>query len=150
MITEILAKQFETDLGKLKKEISLYQDEANLWLTPNQVNNSAGNLCLHLAGNLQHFIGAVLGDSGYVRDRENEFSARGISREKLLAEVDRAQEAVAKALAGFNEADLENTYPIEVFGHPTATGYFLIHLKGHLSYHLGQISYHRRIMEPAG
>ena len=74
MLTETLIKLFKRDLGKLKEEVDSYQNEANLWIVTNDVSNSAGNLCLHLVGNLNHFIGAVLGDSGYVRQRDLEFS----------------------------------------------------------------------------
>lgn len=147
MILENLRFQFETDLNKVKSEISAYSNEAELWLTPNQAHNSAGNLCLHIAGNLQHFIGAVLGKTNYVRDRENEFNARDISRDELLAEIDRARKAVEDTLNTLEPTILSTRYPIDVFGHETQTGYFLIHLRGHLAYHLGQISYHRRITE---
>ncbi len=78
MIKDALIEIFERDLLKLKEEISLYKDENNLWVTEKQISNAAGNLTLHLIGNLNHFIGATLGHTGYVREREKEFSTKNI------------------------------------------------------------------------
>lgn len=144
MLTEILSDLYERDLGKLRQEIELYADEADLWKRPGELPNSAGNLCLHLNGNLQHFIGGVLGGSGYVRDRDAEFASTGVPRGKLLADIDRTLGVVKTTLATLNEADLGSPYPIEVFGKPMTTGWFLTHLATHLTWHLGQIDYHRR------
>ncbi len=146
MLTEILTDLYERDLNKLKDEISAYADEADLWKKPGGVPNSAGNLCLHLNGNLQHFFGAVLGGTGYVRDRDAEFSASGVSRDAMLADIDTTLAVVKSTLARLTDADLAANYPIEVFGKPMSTGWFLTHLCTHLTWHLGQISYHRRIV----
>lgn len=146
MLTEILTQLYDRDLKKLRAEIELYDNEADLWKKPGNVPNSAGNLCLHLNGNLQHFIGAILGQSGYVRDREAEFSLTDIPRETMLADVDNTLAVVRSTLAKLNEVDLSGNYPIEVFGHPMTTGWFLVHLSTHLTWHLGQINYHRRML----
>ncbi len=146
MLTEILTQLYDRDLKKLRAEIELYDNEADLWKKPGNVPNSAGNLCLHLNGNLQHFIGAILGQSGYVRDREAEFSLTDIPRETMLADVDNTLAVVKSTLAKLNEVDLSGNYPIEVFGYPMTTGWFLVHLSTHLTWHLGQINYHRRML----
>ena len=146
MLSEILSELFERDLIKLKSEIEQYPDEADLWKKPGEVPNSAGNLCLHLNGNLQHFIGATLGDTGYVRDREAEFSTTGVPRETMLADIDTTLSVVRSTLAKLTDADLAANYPIEPFGHPMTTGWFLTHLATHLTWHLGQINYHRRVL----
>lgn len=146
MLTEILQKLCERDLSKLKEEIGLYADEADLWKTDGEITNSAGNLALHLIGNLRHFFGAVLGNTGYVRDRDKEFSDGGISREELITGIDQAAADVRSTLERLSDADLAMNYPIEVFGHPMTTEYFLVHLATHLNYHLGQINYHRRLL----
>ena len=73
-----LLQLFQRDLEKLKTEISSYKDEKKIWVISGEVKNSAGNLCLHLCGNLQHFIGAVLGNSGYVRNRDAEFTRKNV------------------------------------------------------------------------
>lgn len=146
MLTQVLTELYERDLNKLKEEISLYSDEADLWKKPGGVPNSAGNLCLHLSGNLQHFFGAVLGNTGYVRDRDAEFATQSVTREKMLADIDTTLDVVKSTLASLSDDDLEKNYPIEVFGKPMTTGWFLTHLCTHLTWHLGQIDYHRRLV----
>ncbi len=146
MLTEILQQLYERDLEKLKVEIELYSDEPDIWRKAGDIPNSAGNLCLHLAGNLRHFFGAVLGGTDYVRDRDNEFASGPVPRADLIAGVDAAHADVLATLAKLSDEDYRKTYPIEVFGHPMTTGYFLVHLATHLNYHLGQINYHRRLV----
>jgi len=146
MLRKVLIELYERDLAKLKSEIEQYDAEADLWKTTAGISNSAGNLCLHLTGNLNHFFGAVLGESGYLRDREAEFADRNVSREKMLADIDETLDVVRSTLAGLTENDLDKPYPIEVFGHPLTTGFFLVHLTTHLNYHLGHINYHRRLV----
>lgn len=147
MLKQILTELYERDLEKLKAEIELYADEADLWKKPGGVPNSAGNLCLHLNGNLQHFFGAILNDSGYMRDRDAEFSKTNVPRAEMLADIDTTLDVVKTTLAKLTDADLAATYPIEVFGKPMTTGWFLTHLATHLTWHFGQINYHRRIIE---
>jgi uncharacterized damage-inducible protein DinB len=146
MLRKVLIELYERDLGKLKDEIQQYADEADLWKTGEGITNSAGNLCLHLTGNLKHFFGAVLGGTGYVRDRDAEFVNKNVSRSEMLADIDATLDVVRSTLAGLVENDFDKPYPIEVFGHPMTTGYFLVHLTTHFNYHLGQINYHRRLV----
>ena len=145
MLTDTLIQIYERDLNKLKTEIVQYSDEADLWKMTGEISNSAGNLTLHLFGNLNHFIGAVLGGSDYVRNRDAEFSEAGVSREQLLAEIDKTITVVTATLKKLTDEDFAKLYPIEVFGRPMTTEFFLVHLATHLTYHLGQINYHRRI-----
>ena len=146
MPNETLIQLYARDLDKLKTEVEQYADEADLWKISGDITNSAGNLTLHLIGNLKHFIGAVLGNSGFVRDRDAEFSTGGVSREELLAEIDATASVVKSTLERLTDEDLAKTYGIEVFGHPMTTEFFLVHLTTHLNYHLGQINYHRRLL----
>jgi uncharacterized damage-inducible protein DinB len=148
-VTESLIKLFDRDLEKLDKEISSYPSEESLWLVPSGINNSAGNLCLHLCGNLQHFVGTILGSTNYKRDREHEFAAKNIVRDILQQEIENTKLVVAQTLRKLDVEALDQEYPIQVFGHPMTTAYFLIHLAGHLNYHLGQINYHRRLVGTA-
>ena len=141
-----LNQLYQRDLDKLSIEISSYTHEKILWELGDNIANTAGNLSLHICGNLQHFIGAVLGNSGYVRNRDLEFSARNISQEKLISEVNATKSIVEKTLHSLPEEALLKIYPIELFGHPMTTEYFLLHLLTHLNYHLGQINYHRRLL----
>ncbi len=149
MLAEILTELYERDLDKLRAEIELYASEEDLWKTTEGITNSAGNLCQHLTGNLQHFFGAVLGDLGYVRDRDAEFSARDTSKADLLAAIDAAAGSVKNTLARLSDDDLAKNYPIEVSDRPMTTAKFLVHLSTHFNYHLGQINYHRRLLATA-
>lgn len=142
---EATTKIMLRDLDKLEKEISLYPTLISLWVIQSDIKNSGGNLCLHLCGNLQHFIGSILGNSGYVRDREKEFSLRDISAKDLVLEVIKTKEAIKHTLTKLDPLMLEKDYPVPVFQEPMTTMYFLIHLTAHLEYHLGQINYHRRL-----
>lgn len=135
------------DINKLKQEINSYKTENSIWELNGEIKNTAGNLCLHLCGNLQHYLGAVLGKSSYVRNRDTEFSTRKLSKEALANEIDATLGIVTKTLANLNPELLCQQYPEDVFGKKMTTGYFLIHLAGHLNYHLGQINYHRRLLD---
>lgn len=141
-IQEVLLR----DLNKLAEEISLYPTEESVWKTAEGITNPGGNLCLHLCGNLQHFIGTIIGKSDYKRNREAEFSTRNVAKSSLLLEIEKTKAAISSSLPKLTSAQLEETYPLEVFGRPMTTGYFLIHLSAHLGYHLGQVNYHRRLV----
>lgn len=144
---EILLKIFDRDLNKLKDEISAYKDENKLWIISEDIKNSTGNLCLHLCGNLQHFIGAIIGNSDYVRNREAEFGTKDLPKSELLKGIDNTIVAVEKSLNDLKEEKLNEIFPINVFGYEMTTAYFLVHLIAHLDYHLGQINYHRRLLD---
>jgi uncharacterized damage-inducible protein DinB len=146
MVTTTLIQLFERDLDKLKDEISLYESEEKLWVVKEGINNSGGNLCLHLCGNLQHFLGATLGETGYIRNREAEFKLKNVPRAKLLEEIAATRTVVTDTLEQVSKNELANDYPIQVFGEAMTTEWFLIFLLGHLNYHIGQINYHRRLM----
>jgi hypothetical protein len=141
-----LSNLFARDLDKIIEEIKSYQNEKLIWKTEGEIKNSAGNLCLHLTGNLNHFFGTIIGKSGYVRNRDVEFSVKDIPAEELIKEILRAKNVVIETLGKMKEDELSKVYPVEVFGNPMTTGYFLLHLYGHLNYHLGQVNYHRRLI----
>ena len=135
------------DLTKLRSEIESYSDEIELWVIKEGISNSAGTLCLHLCGNLRHYIGAKLGDSGYVRDRAAEFNDRDVPQTELLTRIDLTIDDVRVALEKIGKDQLIAPFPEEVFGYEMTIEFFLIHLHGHLNYHLGQINYHRRLLK---
>ena len=147
MLKDTLIELFDRDLQKLKTEINLYKDENNLWIVKEGISNSAGNLCLHLIGNLNHFIGAALGQSGYVRHRDDEFTLKNILRDDLLLNIDNCILVLNATFSKLTEADLEKDFPLEKHGTIVTTKHMLLHLFGHLSYHLGQINYHRRLLD---
>lgn len=147
MTTNWLAELFERDFKRLKHELESYKDEKKLWIVENEIANSAGNLILHMIGNLNHFIGATLGGSGYIRERDKEFSQKNVSKAEMMKMLEDTQTIVIKTLNKLHEKDLVKIFPIRVWGDNVDTGYFLIHLATHLNYHLGQINYHRRLLD---
>ncbi len=147
MLRQTLSELFERDLQKLRTEVNLYKDEANLWIIKDDISNSAGNLCLHLLGNLNHFIGEALGNSGYVRHRDDEFSLKHIPRQDLILNIDNCILVLKNTFSKLAEEDMEKNFPLEKHGAIVSNTHMLLHLLGHLSYHLGQINYHRRLLD---
>jgi hypothetical protein len=147
MLTQTLKTLFKRDLTQLKLEIESYQDEQNIWLVQQGISNSGGNLCLHLIGNLNTYIGAGLGKTGYIRDRPLEFSLKNIPRKILIEKIDATIQVVDDAMNQLSIEDLAKEFPMLVFDEMTSTEYLLVHLTTHLAYHLGQINYHRRLLE---
>lgn len=143
---QALISLFDRDIQRLHDEIAAYTVRADLWKLDGQISNSAGNLAVHLCGSLNHFIGAVLGNTGYVRTRDAEFTVKDVPQEELLERILYMKQTVKLTLEQLSDEEMEKTYPLEVFGHPMTTGYFLIHITGHINYHLGQINYHRRLI----
>ncbi|QMU31198.1 DinB family protein [Adhaeribacter radiodurans] len=146
MVSELITI-YERDINRLKIEIESFQTEENLWKITGQVKNTAGNLGLHLVGNLKTYIGKNLGGYDYTRDREAEFNLKNVPKEQLLQQIDETKQVVVLALQQLEKTQLEEIYLEETLGYPMTTGFFLIHLAAHLSYHLGQINYLRRILE---
>ena len=146
MLKESLLEIFERDLNKLKEEISLYKDENSLWIVKKEISNSAGNLCLHLMGNLNHFIGAALGETGYVRNRENEFTTKNVSAKVLINYIENTVEIVKHTLENLSSEDLDKDFPQQKHSKIVKTDFMLLHLISHFNYHLGQINYHRRLI----
>lgn len=134
------------ELGAVRRSVEVYPDDASLWVERRGLPNPGGTLVLHMAGNLQHFVGAVLGNSGYRRDRAAEFSRRGVSRADLLDEIDAAAEAVERGMNAISDDAMADAYPESIAGRSVATGDYLAHLAAHLAYHLGQLDYHRRVV----
>lgn len=147
MIIETLHSLFTRDLNRLRAEIELYKKEENIWKTEGDITNSAGNLCLHLVGNLNTYIGKEIGKTAYVRNRELEFSLKNTPRLELLSKIDTTLYVVNAALDTLDESDLSVEYPVVVFDEKTSVGYLLVHLATHLTYHLGQVNYHRRLID---
>lgn len=147
MTVEILKSLFTRDLNKLKIEIESYENESKIWSVDKSISNSAGNLCLHLIGNLNSFIGTHIGKTSYVRNRELEFSNKNISKNILIAEIETTIQMINETFNNLIDEDLKLEYPIVIFESKMSTEYFFIHLTTHLAYHLGQINYHRRLLD---
>jgi len=146
MVREELLHFFLRDLIKLKEEVDLYKSESDLWVVKGEINNSGGNLCLHIIGNLNHFIGATLGNTGYVRMRDLEFSSKNIPREKILEDLDAVIAVVKNTLTKLSASDYQRDFPLLKHDKEVSTEHMLLHLLTHLNYHLGQVNYHRRLL----
>ncbi|SRX76013.1 DinB family protein [Aequorivita antarctica] len=147
MTNDLFIKLFQRDLDKLKVEISLYTKKANIWVIDPEISNSAGNLCLHIVGNLNHFIGFALGKTGYERNRESEFSTKNIPTSKLIEEIEEVSKTISNTLAKLSDENLNEQYPIQKFEENATIEFLLVHLLCHLNYHLGQVNYHRRLFD---
>jgi uncharacterized damage-inducible protein DinB len=150
MVAEFAAEIFERELNKLIEEINLYPNNDKIWEVTPGIKNSGGNLCLHICGNLQHFIGNVLGNTGYVRNRDREFTLINIPSSELISEIQKTIKAVVLTFESNAEINLEEEYtafPAHLLGKEKLTkGFFLMHLISHMDYHIGQINYHRRMI----
>jgi hypothetical protein len=143
-----MAALFDRDLGLLAGELGAYPDDDSVWRLAGTIKNSPGTLTLHLVGNLECYVGAVLGRTGYVRDRDAEFADRGVSRADLLARVAHCRVTVADSLADVSDEQMLGAYPGTL--PPPFRGWsthrFMAHLVGHFNWHLGQVNYHRRLL----
>jgi len=146
MLTE-LTNLLLRDLDKLKSEINSYSDDAALWKIDKNILNSGGHLTMHLIGNLNHFLGTILIKTDYKRNRAAEFNGRDISRKQIISSIDNLKKIIKKGATSLAEYDLTKPFPDTTFGHEMTTKQFLIHLFGHFNYHLGQINYHRRLLD---
>lgn len=147
MLNATLANFYERDLRKLIEEVNLFRDEENLWRTLGTVNNSSGNLVLHITGGLNYLIGTTLANTGYVRDRDQEFTMKGVKRSELVTLLEDLIPMINETIIALTPEQLEAEYPIFFDKPNTSTGYVLIQLALHLNYHLGQVNYLRRILE---
>ncbi len=134
-------------LNNLKEEISLYKNEEDLWKLTGSISNTSGNLCLHMCGNLNHFFGAVIGNTGYIRDRDLEFSQKNIGREELIQNIEETKTMIENVFDNLSLKNINDIYPLDKFGESATIGFIMSRLVSHLAYHLGQINYHRRILD---
>lgn len=141
-----LAKLFARDLNKVTKQIQAFEEERQLWMVLPGVANSAGNLVLHLEGNLREYVGRQLGGIEYTRNRPREFENTPVPVSDLLKRMENVVAIVPSVIESLTEPQLSAMYPENVLGSEMTIRFFLIHLHGHLNYHLGQIDYLRRVL----
>lgn len=146
---DTLKELFLRDLRRVKKQLNRYQDDSALWDVTGEVSNSGGNLCLHLAGNIKTYIGNGLASTAYERDREWEFSAKNVDKQTLHRHIDEAMELVQKGFEQLSTEDMTKDFPMLIWEEPRPMEFTLLHLYSHLNYHLGQIDYHRRVLDKA-
>jgi hypothetical protein len=144
MLNSILANFYERDIRKMIEELNSFKNTGNLWRTQGSVKNSSGNLALHIIGGMNHLIGATLAQTGYVRDRDQEFIRKGVERGELVAQLEELIPMIRKTV---NAINMEAEYPRMFDDEKRSNGYVLVQLSLHLNYHLGQVNYLRRILE---
>ena len=149
-ITSDLRFLFDRDLAKLSRQIEAFPNDEALWQTLPGVTNAAGNLALHIEGNLWEYVGRQLGNVPYERKRDLEFSSKGLSRAELSTRLAELRRTIPSVIEGLSAEQMEMEYPEVVLGTTTSTQEFLIHLYGHLNWHLGQVDYLRRILVKDG
>ena len=144
--TNDLASLFSRDLARLSQEIEAFPNDDALWQTLPGVTNPAGNLALHIEGNLREYIGRQLGELPYRRNRELEFSTKGMSRRELATRITELRRSIPEVIGNLSSEQLDAVYPEVVLEIATSTRQLLIHLHGHMNWHLGQIDYLRRVL----
>ena len=137
---------FITNLETLSKEISAFENESDLWKLEGSINNTCGNLVMHLCGNLKHYLGFGIGKNGYIRNRDSEFSIKDLSKDKLLNEINSTIEAITPVLEKITGEDLHKKYDYDFFGEGATIEYVFMRTASHFTYHLGQINYFRRLL----
>ena len=147
MLNTLLSNFYERDIRKLIEEVNLFKNEENLWRTQGSVKNSCGNLVLHIIGGLNYLIGAKLAQTGYVRDRDQEFTRKGVERKVLVAQLEALIPVIKETFDRLTPERMEAEYPIPFDDAKRTNSYVLVQLSLHLNYHLGQVNYLRRILE---
>jgi hypothetical protein len=154
MATDLTAVARATLVGQLEglrdavRELAGPLGEGEFWKKPLDPGNSVGHLVLHLTGNLNHFVGGQLGGTGYVRDREREFTeAQPPPRAEALAGLDAAVATFRRVVEGLSAEQLAAPHPEARFGTVLNA---LVHLVSHFALHRGQMSYIARLVKPKG
>src|ERR1700755_1327533 len=111
MLNNMLANLYERDLRKVIEEVNAFKNEEDLWKIQGSIKNSCGNLVSHLIGGMNHHIGATLGHTGYVRNRELEFSVKGTPKKELVAQLEALILVIRTTLDGFTPETIEAEFP---------------------------------------
>ena len=133
-------------LNQLKDEIDAYKNESDIWKLAGDTKNTPGNLCLHVCGNLKHNIGAIIGKTGYVRNRDAEFSRKNVPKNELINEVDSTIDMISPVIDKLTDDDMKVEFPSDTFSQGGSVVLILLRVASHMGYHLGQINYHRRLI----
>ncbi len=146
MLSDLFISNYTRDLKKVVEELKGYGSDDQLWIVKDGILNSGGNLALHLIGNINHFFGAILGNTGYERDRDMEFSDKNVSRGIIISRLEETIEIMKNSLGLLSDDDFSSEYPEEFQGNKITNAAVATYMLSHLNYHLGQINYHRRIV----
>jgi len=147
MTNSEIASLYERDLRNLIKEIMSFRNEENLWKTYGTIKNSSGNLALHIIGGLNYLIGTTLAHTGYIRNRDQEFTDKEMGRKLIVEQLEELIPMINQTVNSLTPEQLESTYPRFFDKEDATNSYVLTQLLLHLNYHLGQVNYLRRILE---
>ena len=136
---------FKNRLLDLRHEILSYKHEKDMWTLHGSITNSPANLAIHLCGNLNHFIGSVIGKNDYIRERDKEFAIKDVPRDEIVKQIDGTVEVIVPILKNLTPEELHQKFPTDDFGDDQSVEWVLSYLAFHFGYHLGQINYHRRM-----
>jgi len=139
-------KFFRENLQSLHNEINSFEHEEDLWEIKGTIKNPPANIAMHMCGNLKHYIGHGIGNNGYIRNRDLEFSIKGLSKEQILNEINSTIEALDAVFEKLTYDDLLKNYEHDYYGENKKIAFVLSILSQHLGYHLGQINYYRRLI----
>lgn len=143
---EVYKEFFIKNLETLQDELNMFKNENDIWKLSGSINNTCGNLAMHLCGNLNHYIGFAIGKNGYTRNRDLEFSIKGLSRDEILDNIKSTIDNIRPVLEKLTQEDLLKKYYYDFFGEGATIDYVLMRLASHFTYHLGQINYFRRLL----
>jgi len=114
--------------------------EKEIWWRPNEASNAAGNIVLHLCGNVRQWIISGLGGAPDLRERDREFSERGpVPRRVLISQLKRTVKKACQTIDRVSPKNLSRQFEIQGF---RVSGLLAIaHVYEHFAYHTGQIIY---------
>jgi uncharacterized damage-inducible protein DinB len=146
LVRSVLCEKLE-QMAREIREAAGPLGEAEFWRKPVEPGNSVGHLVLHLTGNLNHFVGAQLGGTDYVRDREREFTeAAPPGKAEALNRLGEAVALFRRVVSGLGPERLTAPHPEERFRTVLKA---LVSLVAHFAVHRGQISYLVRLLKKA-
>ncbi len=141
IVSTAFAGEFRMRAAELHKWVDPLTEE-QFWRNPYNYGNSVGHLVLHLTGNLSYYIGARIADTGYVRNRAQEFAESG---RPMKAEVlQRFDDTIALVIRTIEQqASTDWTLPYSAEREPEAKNRYTIFLRcaTHFYHHIGQINY---------
>lgn len=147
MFSHTIASFYARDLTRMIEELNSFKEDNNIWRTTGTLKNSAGNLALHIIGGTNFLIGHQLANTGYVRNRQLEFTQKNVDRKILVSGLEALIPLIETTLHQYTDEDLQSDYPIPFDDAVRTKSYVLVQLLAHLNYHLGQMNYLRRSLE---
>jgi uncharacterized damage-inducible protein DinB len=139
-IASVLAGRYSQNATRIR-ELAGPLSDAQFWQKPFSFGNSFGHLVLHLTGNLNYYIGAQIGDTGYVRDRPREFADSSLPpKAETLKRLDEAVAMVLSTIRAQSTEDWSKEYSGTGTEAKTRLELFMI-CAAHMQLHIGQMVY---------